>query len=137
MASLGPSRSRPLLFVAFAAVIALGLASRRFPFLFPAFLGKYPGDALWALMVFVALAFFRRQASTARLSILTLAISWADELSQLYQKPWINAIRRTTIGHLLLGSTFAWIDMTAYAVGVLLGALLDILLFRAARLHAD
>ena len=109
------------------AVIALGLASRKFPFLFPAMFGKYPGDALWALMVFAGLAFVKPGASTAHLSVLAFAISCAVEFSQLYQTPWLNAFRDTTIGHLVLGSTFSWFDIVAYAVGVLVGSLVDAL----------
>lgn len=109
------------------AVILLGMASRRYPSLFPAVLGKYPGDALWALMVFIGVAFIRPRAGTMQLSAWAFAISCADEFSQLYQAPWINAVRHTTIGHLVLGSRFSWIDMVAYAVGVLMGAILDIL----------
>lgn len=108
-------------------VIALGLASRKFPSLFPAIFGKYPGDALWALMVFVGLAFVKPRASTILLAGLAFAISCAVELSQLYQAQWLNAIRGTTLGHLALGSTFSWFDIVAYAVGVLVGALVDVL----------
>ena len=52
------SHRRSHLALALVATIALGLASRAFP-LFPAFLGKYPGDALWALMVLFGIAFVR------------------------------------------------------------------------------
>lgn len=108
--------------VAVVAVIILGLASRKFPALFPAFLGKYPGDALWALMMFllVGIAFPRR--STAWVAVVALAISFAVEFSQLFQAPWIDAIRRTTLGALVLGSGFSWVDMIAYTVGVTVGA---------------
>ena len=127
MTSTGLSRSRLWLLVCLVAVIALGLASRKFPSLFPAILGKYPGDALWAMMVFIALAFVKPQATTARLAVLSFAISCVVEFAQLYQAPWLNAIRRTTIGHLALGSTFSWFDILAYAVGVLVGSLVDTL----------
>ena len=90
---------------AFIGVVALDLASRRYPGLVPAFLGKYPGDTLWALMVFCGLGFLNG-CSTARLAFYAPLISYADELSQLYQAPWINQIRATSIGHLILGSTF-------------------------------
>jgi hypothetical protein len=136
MTPTGPSRSRLLLFLGFLGVIALGMASRRFPFLFPAVLGKYPGDALWALMVFIGLAFLRPHASTVRLSLLAFAVSCLDEFSQLYQAPWINTIRHTIVGHLVLGSVFSWFDMVAYAVGVLIGAFLDILFVRLIRWRA-
>jgi hypothetical protein len=118
------------LFGCVVAVIVLGLASRKFPSLFPAIFGKYPGDALWAMMVFAGLAFIKPQASTARLAVLAFAISCGVEFSQLYQAPWLNEIRRTTIGHLVLGSTFSWFDIAAYAVGVLVAALVDGLLAR-------
>lgn len=127
MTFTGPSRSRILLFLGFVAVILLGMASRRFPLLFPALLGKYPGDALWALMVFIGLAFIRPRASTRWLALGAFGVSCVDEFSQLYQAPWINAVRHTTVGHLVLGSVFSWFDMVAYAVGVLLGAVLDLL----------
>ncbi|MBW8893195.1 MAG: DUF2809 domain-containing protein [Burkholderiales bacterium] len=88
------------------AVIGIGLASRRWPGMFPAALGKYPGDALWALMVFVGCGMLRPRAPSWRVAATALAISFAVEFSQLYQAPWINAIRGTVLGHLVLGSTF-------------------------------
>lgn len=129
----GASRSRWWLFVCVVAVIALGLASRKFPSLFPAVLGKYPGDALWAMMVFGGLAFVKPQASTAGLAVLAFAISCTVEFSQLYQAQWLNEIRGTTLGHLALGSTFSWLDIVAYAVGVLVASLVDGLLGRVRR----
>jgi hypothetical protein len=109
--------------VAFIGVVALGLATRRYPHLFPAFLGKYPGDALWALMVFCGLGFLNPWLPTLRLAVYTLLISYVDEFSQLYQGPWINAVRGTYVGHLILGSNFSWYDMAAYTLGVALGVL--------------
>ena len=91
------------------------------PALFPAFLGKYPGDALWALMVFCGLGFINPGASTLRLAVYALLISYVDEFTQLYQAPWINEIRSSYVGHLVLGSTFSWYDMAAYTVGVAFG----------------
>ena len=107
--------------VAFIGVVALGLASRRYPHLFPAVLGKYPGDALWALMVFCGLGFLNPWLPTLRLAVYALLISYVDEFSQLYQAPWINPVRGTYVGHLVLGSTFSWYDMLTYTVGVAFG----------------
>ena len=127
----GSTRSRFGLALGCVAVIALGLASRKFPWLFPACLGKYPGDALWALMVFLGWSFLKPRAATRRLAALAFATACLIEGSQLYQAPWINAVRSTTLGHLVLGSTFAWTDIAAYAAGIALGALLDAALRRA------
>lgn len=68
--------------------IATGLASRRFP-LFPDVLQKYPGDALWAQMVYWLIAFCAPAASMLKVALLSLTVSYADELSQLYQAPWL------------------------------------------------
>lgn len=130
MTSTRPSRSRLLLFLGCVAVILVGMASRRFPHLFPAVLGKYPGDALWAWMVFLGVAFLRPRASTVRLTLVAFTVSCVDEFSQIYQAPWINAIRHTAVGHLVLGSTFSWFDMVAYAAGVSLAACVDLLCVR-------
>ena len=108
--------------LAFIGVVSMGLASRSHPGLFPAFLGKYPGDALWALMVFCGLGFLNPGLSTLRLALYALLISYVDEFSHLYQAPWINAVRGTYVGHLILGSTFSWYDMAAYTLGVAFGA---------------
>jgi len=108
-------------------VLFVGLASRRVPELFPAVLGKYPGDALWALMVFFGLGFFWTNAAISGLAISALSISYLDEISQLYQAAWINDIRHTTLGHLVLGSVFSWLDMLAYTIGVSMGVLTEII----------
>jgi hypothetical protein len=98
--------------------------------MFPAVLGKYPGDALWALMVYLGWAFWLPRASVCGVGLLALSTSWLVEFSQLYQADWINAIRATTLGHLVLGSTFVWEDLVAYAVGVLIGVVVDGRAFR-------
>jgi hypothetical protein len=106
-------------------VICAGLASRRFPWLFPSILGKYPGDALWALMVFCGWIVLLPSTSRTRIAIAALVTSFADEFSQLYQAPWINAIRANPLGHLVLGSGFSERDLIAYTVGVAIGVCLD------------
>jgi len=47
-----------------------------------------------------------------------LAFCCAVEFSQLWHTPWLNAVRRTTAGHLVLGSGFNARDLVAYAGGV-------------------
>jgi hypothetical protein len=121
-------RRRIPLAVAVTLVIAAGLVSRAYPVL-ATFLGKYPGDALWALMVMLGIAFLRPDLTTRRLALFALAFCWLVEFSQLYQAPWINAIRTTHLGHLVLGTTFQSLDLLAYALGILTGVILDAYLF--------
>nr|WP_152884579.1 DUF2809 domain-containing protein [Duganella sp. FT27W] len=106
-------------------VIALGLASRRYPGLFPAALGKYPGDALWTMMVFFGLAVIAPRSSVARLVLGALAISYVVEFGQLFQAPWIVAVRAHPLGHLVLGTAFGWMDLVAYTVGAVVAFVIE------------
>ena len=126
----GINRNRFVYAAAVLIVIAAGLASRKYPGLFPASFGKYPGDALWALMVLLILGWARPRWPSVAIAALALFISLCVEFSQLYQAPWINSIRQSTLGHLVLGSTFNWYDLIAYAVGVLVGYLAEVAYYR-------
>jgi hypothetical protein len=123
-------RHRAYLVVALVSTIALGLTSRKFPALFPAVLEKYPGDALWAMMVYWLVGLLAPAASVSKIALGALAISYADEISQLYQAPWINHIRATVPGHLILGSHFSWLDMLSYTIGIALVMPIDWRLLR-------
>jgi hypothetical protein len=125
-----PRRSRIARALAIVAVIAAGLASRGIEAIAAGPLGKYPGDALWALMVFLGLGLLARTASTLRLGAVAFAIAALVETSQLWHPAWLDAIRATTLGHLVLGSWFAPGDFVAYAIGVALGVGSEVLLAR-------
>jgi hypothetical protein len=116
------SRNRVLYAVLAVAVVARGLLWRSGFIPLPPSLSNYGGDALWALMVFVGFGFLFSRASTLVVALLSLSFSWGVEFSQLYRAPWIDAVRATVPGRLVLGTTFNWPDLLAYALGIALGA---------------
>ncbi|MEO5567678.1 MAG: GNAT family N-acetyltransferase [Gemmatimonadaceae bacterium] len=107
------------------ATVAIGIATRRYPTAFPSLIARYGGDALWAGMVFWVIVLVRPAVATRHAAIIALAIAFSVELSQLYQVPWIDAVRASTIGSLVLGHGFLWTDLVCYSVGVTLMAALD------------
>jgi hypothetical protein len=121
-----PRRSRPRYAVALVVVIAAGLGSRAFGASLPSFVAAYAGDTLYATMVVLGLAILAPRWSTARLVGTGLALSVAIEVSQRYHAPWIDAIRATTPGALVLGYGFLWSDLACYVVGVLVGGAIDL-----------
>jgi hypothetical protein len=125
MNATGYTRNRWCLSVLIIAVIALGLASRKFAGLFPAALGNYPGDALWAMAAYLMVAFILPSMLVGKLVGLALAISYFVEFSQLISMPWLDAIRGTRVGHLLLGQNFDWRDLVALTIGVGVAAFVD------------
>lgn len=118
-------RSRAVWLVLALLVMGLGLVSRVKAFAWPAFVGAYVGDVLWALMVFLLLRAAAPKLPGSRLALAALAFSFAVEFSQLSHAPWLVAARRTLPGRLVLGQGFLWSDLACYAVGVLLGLLVD------------
>jgi Protein of unknown function (DUF2809) len=117
-----PGRNRVLYAVLAIAVVASGLLWRSGIIPLPGWLSNNGGDALWALMVFLGFGFLFPHASTLVITLLSLTFAWGVEFSQLYNAPWIDAIRTTFPGRLALGNTFYWPDLPAYAVGIALGA---------------
>lgn len=118
-------RSRPTYIVLFVATVVAGLASRAWDAALPAFISLYAGDTLWASMVVWLLAIVWPRARTVWLASAALAIAVADELSQLVHAPWLDGLRATRAGALVLGQGFLWSDLICYVVGVVLAAAID------------
>ena len=125
-------RKRIFWFIAFIIIIPVGLSTRKYGYLMPGFIATYGGDVLYATMFYIIYAFIFPTASVLRISIYALLSCYCIEVLQLYKAPWIQAIRHTRIGGLILGFDFFWSDLVCYTVGVLLGAFVEtiILYFR-------
>lgn len=108
--------------------VLLGLSSRKFSILFPEIINQYLGDALWALMVYWLFRFIKPSLTFLNTSLFALLFSYSIEISQLYHANWIDSIRKTTLGGLILGFGFLWSDILAYSIGVFIGFLLDTIL---------
>lgn len=115
------------------ATILLGIATRAMPMAFPELIARYGGDVLWAAMVVWILAPLRTAAAPRALGLMALTIAMLIEVSQLYQAPWINAVRATRVGALALGQGFLWIDILCYVIGVTLAVAVDASIVRQSR----
>src|SRR5689334_12702036 len=103
------TRRNPLAgLVLIAMTILLGIGSRRFGQWLPGFVAAYAGDTLWALAAFLGIGLILRRDSTWRVALLATSFSAMIEISQLYHAPWIDSIRGTTLGALVLGHGFLW-----------------------------
>ena len=113
-------RNRFWYFVGNCLVVALGMASRRYASVLPPFLAQYAGDTLWAVVMFGVVGLLAAQWSSFRVAIATVMVCYAIEGSQLCHAPWIDTIRRTRLGALVLGYGFLWSDIICYTVGAAL-----------------
>ena len=115
-------RSRLAYGSATALVIGAGLLWRSELVPLPSLLAKYGGDLLWALVVFLGFGFVFRRSSTVQVALGAVCFAWSVEFLQLYHAPWIDVIRSTRLGQLVLGTSFNSPDLIAYVIGIALGA---------------
>ena len=116
--------------LAVVMTIVLGLASRSVAYYVPLFVARNAGDALWASMIYLGFRFFFTHQSLLLAVLLSMLFSFGIEFSQLYQSPWINEIRGTFLGALVLGKGFLWMDLWRYTIGIILSYLFDLCVFQ-------
>lgn len=85
----------------------------------PHFIAAHFGDALWACMIYCGLRILWPLKRMEWTLIGSLLFCMAIEFSQLYQAGWIQTIRGTAIGGLILGHGFLPVDLVRYGAGVL------------------
>ncbi|MDN3581930.1 DUF2809 domain-containing protein [Mucilaginibacter flavus] len=113
-------RSRLTFFILTIATIIIGLLSRHFKGI-PLFIG----DILWATMVYFIARFVLISKPLKPVVVASLLFCFAIEFSQLYKAPWINDLRHTLFGRLVLGEGFLWSDLLCYVVGVGIGVVVE------------
>lgn len=112
------------------AIIIAGLLSREF-----AVIPLWVGDVLWAAMIFFIVRFFYIGSPIKTIAIISLTFCYAIEFSQLYKAEWIDKLRHTLFGRLVLGDTFLWGDLLSYAVGIGMGILVELSLNKSRTLR--
>jgi hypothetical protein len=124
------SRNRTFYALLVVGTIAAGLATRSTLFNMSPVFGKYPGDCLWAAMVFWGVGMSFPALSTFRTAGLAVLICFVVETMKLLPWDWLNSIRQTTLGHLMIGRAFTWQNYIAYSVGVIVASLGEALIAR-------
>lgn len=122
---MSKKRNRFIYGITILVVIIAGLGSRYYSDSLPEFVSAYAGDTLWGLMIFLGFGLIFNQKSTKLIFISAIIFSFFIEVSQLYQAEWINLIRQTLIGGLILGFGFLWSDLACYFIGISIGAILE------------
>lgn len=117
LAPLSTPRNRWLCLVLLALTVLCGLASREFAARLPAFVAAHAGDCLWTVAVYLVVSILFPSWPPFHVFALAVAASFLVEFSQLLDTPFLDAIRQTRLGRLLLGSGFLWVDLLRYLVG--------------------
>ncbi|MEM9119605.1 MAG: DUF2809 domain-containing protein [Cyanobacteria bacterium P01_F01_bin.56] len=115
------SKYRRRLLLSIAFIVPFGLVTKFYPgpgqaWLNDAF-GGIPYEIFWMLLVAVMWPRLRPGA----IALMVLLTTCVLEFLQLWQPDWLQAIRATLPGRLVLGNTFTWGDFPYYAIGCCLG----------------
>ncbi|MCU4188368.1 DUF2809 domain-containing protein [Flavobacterium sp. HXWNR29] len=107
-------------FILILFVLILGILSRKISDI-PLFIG----DVLYAVLIYFGLRFLLINLKTYKTFLLCLLFCFSIEILQLVQIDWLIAIRKTTLGHYILGEGFLWLDLLCYVIGALITFLID------------
>jgi glycopeptide antibiotics resistance protein len=107
-------------------VIITGLSSRSSHL--PTWVFENIGDILWAMMIYYGIRILYPRHPSKLTAIIALLFCFSVETSQLYQEEWINKIRQTRLGSLVLGRGFLILDLLRYTIGIILAFLTDFLI---------
>jgi hypothetical protein len=100
--------------------IVIGLLSRHF-----AVIPLFVGDILWATMVYFIVRFLFISKKIKSVVLISLLFCYVIEFSQLYKAPWIDNLRHTLFGRLVLGETFLWGDLLSYTFGIIIAMFVE------------
>ena len=78
-------------------------------------------------MVFLGLSLLLPQRPAPVRAAAALAFCFMIEFTQLHRRPWLDEVRATTLGSLVLGQGFLASDLLCYTVGVGIAVSLDVL----------
>ncbi|MBE9011721.1 DUF2809 domain-containing protein [Pseudanabaenaceae cyanobacterium LEGE 13415] len=113
-----PYRIALLLTIVF--IVPLGYFVR-FSSIFPDWFSDIFGSIAYQILFIALVQFCFPKWSIAKTAIGVFLFSCVIEFLQLWKLPFLQAIRATLPGRLILGNTFLWSDFPPYAVGNLAG----------------
>ena len=116
-------------FILILLVLILGILSRKISNI-PLFIG----DVLYAVLIYFGFRFLLITSKKSTSLLLSLLFCFGIEILQLVQIDWIITIRKTTLGHYILGEGFLWLDLLCYVIGMLIAFLID-QLFLSSRIN--
>lgn len=103
----------------------------------PEWINDSLGSIAYQILLMLLVAFFLPKAEPVWLAIWVCLASCAIEFLQLWQPPFLQAIRATLPGRLILGNTFTWSDFPFYFIGSFVGWLVMRLLINLTQVQSS
>ncbi len=113
-------RQRVRWFGGLLALMVLGLWFR-FSAPVPEWLRDGAGGALYVVFWMFAVLVVKPETPALPLAVGVFLATCVVEFSQAWHTEWLDRIRSTLPGRLVLGTTFDWSDFSSYAIGAVVG----------------
>jgi glycopeptide antibiotics resistance protein len=113
---------RPIaLWLSLVSIVPFGLVTKFYRGWGQAWLNDAFGGIPYVIFWMLLGAVVWPQSRPRTLALGVFCATCALEFLQLWQPPWLQAVRATLLGRLVLGNTFTWGDFLYYAIGCGLG----------------
>ncbi len=113
-----------LILIEIPIVVILGLLSKFYPGPYREWVNNSLGGVFYVVFFILIFALFARKNRIWLVSLSVLLVTSGLEFLQLWQPPFLQAIRSTFIGRTLIGTTFVPSDFSYYVIGAVLGYIL-------------
>ena len=102
-------------------VTPIGFASKFYPGPGAWWFNDYAGGMLYEIFWCLVAVLIWPRGSRLKIALCVLGITSLLECLQLYHPPFLEMIRTTFIGRILIGTSFSWWDFPYYVVGCFIG----------------
>ncbi|NER38162.1 MAG: DUF2809 domain-containing protein [Oscillatoria sp. SIO1A7] len=102
-------------------IVPLGLAMKFYRGPGQEWLNNSFGGVPYEIFFVLLVVFIWPQLAAVRAAVAVCLVTCLLECLQLWHPPFLQAIRATLLGRLLLGNTFQWTDFPYYFIGSFLG----------------
>lgn len=111
---------RIILLICLVFLVPIGLASKYYRGPLEWWVNDFSGDILYESFWILLVVLIWPEESPAKVAFGVFVVTSLIEVLQLWQPPFLQAIRATFIGRTLLGTTFVWWDFPHYFLGCVL-----------------
>ncbi|NJL57328.1 DUF2809 domain-containing protein [bacterium] len=108
---------RRIVLIALVATVPIGFACKYYQGWLDWWWNDYGAAIFYEIFWILLAVWLLPRTKPGAIALWVFAITCVLEILQLWHPAWLQAVRATLVGRLLLGTTFSWWDFPHYAIG--------------------
>lgn len=110
-------RYQQLIFISLIVLIPIGLGSKYYQGPFAEWANNSLGGVFYEIFWILLVVLIQPKLSPGWVAFGVFVVTSSLEFAQLWKPPFLEIVRATLFGRLLLGTTFSWWDFPYYILG--------------------